>query len=827
MRSTNREHAFRAIVVLGVAAIVVALFGLPGAKRYGICRVRLATPQALETLQRSGFDIVALEPHCFGESESHADVLVNRKEFRRLEDLGLAPKWRVRDIAEQQEAELKSAALAPQSSAPPNFGAGAMGGYYTLSEIEALLDHYAQNYASIVAPKIVIGTSHEGRPIHALKISDHPGSTEPEPRIVLDSLQHAREPTSMQTLIFLLHRIVTSYGVDPEITALVDSREIWFVPCVNPDGYVYNEVTNPGGGGLWRKNRHGFTNCVGVDLNRNYPFQWGQDDLGSSSDPCSDAYRGPAALSEPESVALENLSHAQHISMAISLHAHGRQMMHPYGNALVAPENDALYDAHGDALAEVNEYAQGTIADTVGFANGNYVDHCHAVLGAEAWAFEIGTAFWPSLSEMFDAAETNSRALMELIAFAGSDVRAQSLEVVEVTGNGDGFPDPGETVEVRVKIRNVGRQATVTGVNLELIPSVPEVTIVQAQANGGALSSQANAILGTGQLRLTLAPTLVAGQRIALEFRTDFDGRITLASLEFVLGKPRRIGIDECEQDLGWRLGVMGDQALTGKWVRSDPKLVMQGLEIAQPEDDTSEFGVNAFITGNGGTAPGQDDVDDGETTLLSPRFDLSAAVDPRLRYQRFYWCSKANHPLRVDLSNDDGTTWVNAETVGGRPNEWRAIELRITDFVVPTKNMRVRFIAEDADNSAVVEAAIDDITIVDYGTRPHILVMGRPRSGGQVEVQVAGRPQKQAWLFVSLVPGNVTVAGLDGPFLLDVNAAAFAGSTVLPNDGFARIPAIVPSNPAFVGLDVWLQTIVLDSLPTASNATRVKLEVP
>lgn len=827
MQRSKREHAFRAIVVLGVAAIVVALFGLPATKRYGICRVRLATPQVLDALQRNGFDIVSLEPNCFGESESHAEVLVNRKEFHRLEQLGLAPKWRVRDIAEQQGTQLKSAALAPQPAAPPNFGAGAMGGYYTLGEIEALLDHYAQNYGAIVAPKIVIGTSLEGRPIHALKISDHPGLSEPEAKIVIDSLQHAREPTSMQTLIFLLHRIVTSYGVDPEITALVDSREIWFVPCVNPDGYVFNETTNPGGGGLWRKNRHAFTNCVGVDLNRNYPFQWGQDDLGSSSDPCSEAYRGPAALSEPESIALENLSHAQHVSMAISLHAHGRQMMHPYGNALVAPENDALYDSHGDALAEVNEYAQGTIADTVGFANGNYVDHCHSVIGAEAWAFEIGTAFWPSLPEMFDAAETNSRALIDLIAFAGSDVRAQSLDVVEVIGNGDGFPDPGETVEARVKIRNVGRQATVTGVSLELVPSTPDVTIVQSQANGGALSSQANATLGAGQIRLTLAPTLVAGQRLNLSFRTDFDGRVTLASLEFALGKPRRLALDDSEQDLGWRFGVIGDQALTGKWVRSDPKLVMQGLETAQPEDDTTEFGVNAFVTGNGGTAPGQDDVDDGTTTLLSPRFDLSAAVDPRLRYQRFYWCSKANHDLRVDLSNDDGVTWVNAESVGGRPNDWRSIELRVADFVAPTKNMRIRFLAEDADNSAVVEAAIDDFEIIDHGSRPHVLLMGRARSGGQVEVQVAGRPQKQAWLFVSLVPGNVTVAGLDGPFLLDVNAAAFAGSTVLPNDGLARIPAIVPSNPVFVGLDVWLQALVLDAVPTASNATQVKLEAP
>ena len=69
---------------------------------------------------------------------------------------------------------------------------------------------------------------------------------------------------------------------------------MWFIPVVNPDGYVFNELIEPFGGGMHRKNRKD-TNCGngtmrGVDLNRNFSFGWGANNSGSSPDPCSDVY---------------------------------------------------------------------------------------------------------------------------------------------------------------------------------------------------------------------------------------------------------------------------------------------------------------------------------------------------------------------------------------------------------------------------------------------------------------------------------------------------------------------------------------------------------
>ena len=93
--------------------------------------------------------------------------------------------------------------------------------------------------------------------------------------------------------------LLEGYNSDEELTYLVNNREMYFVPVVNPDGYVYNQTTNPLGGGLWRKNRSvNSGNCMGVDLNRNFSFEWGNP-FGSSFDPCDNTYRGTEAFSEP------------------------------------------------------------------------------------------------------------------------------------------------------------------------------------------------------------------------------------------------------------------------------------------------------------------------------------------------------------------------------------------------------------------------------------------------------------------------------------------------------------------------------------------------
>ena len=191
------------------------------------------------------------------------------------------------------------------------------------AEVVSVLDQIHAAYPALTTAKFSIGTSIQGRTLWAIKVSDDPDVDEGEPEVRIDALHHAREPESMQASLWFLLSLLEDYGTDPLATYLVNERELFFVPVVNPDGYVYNQTTNPGGGGLWRKNRRNNGGGVfGVDLNRNYPEKWGWDNTGSSPNASSETYRGPAPASEPEVVAILSFLAGRSFRTAISVHTY-------------------------------------------------------------------------------------------------------------------------------------------------------------------------------------------------------------------------------------------------------------------------------------------------------------------------------------------------------------------------------------------------------------------------------------------------------------------------------------------------------------------------
>ena len=120
------------------------------------------------------------------------------------------------------------------------FGFGSMGGYYTFAEIVANLDSMFAQYPNIITQKYSIGLSQQSRTIWAVKISDNPNVNESEIKVGYDALIHAREPQSMASMMYYMWYLLQNYGTDPEVTYLVNNREMYFVPCFNPDGYEYN-----------------------------------------------------------------------------------------------------------------------------------------------------------------------------------------------------------------------------------------------------------------------------------------------------------------------------------------------------------------------------------------------------------------------------------------------------------------------------------------------------------------------------------------------------------------------------------------------------------
>ncbi len=286
---------------------------------------------------------------------------------------------------------------------PSNYTYGSMGGYYTYEEFLAVLDDMRAKFPNIISEKRLVSNTlltHEGRPQWFVRISDHPDTDEAEPKALYTGLHHAREPNSLTHLIYFMWHLLEHYDSDPELRYLINNTELFFIPCLNPDGYIYNQTTNPDGGGFWRKNRRdNGDGSFGVDLNRNYGYNWGDGFGGSSSDPYSDVYHGPSAFSEPETQMAREFIETHDFKIALNCHTSGNKLVHPWGyeNAVPTPDFPTL----ATWLTRESNYLAGSCWQTLGYlANGTSDDWMYGEKGKFAFTPETGQGFWPTIDKI-------------------------------------------------------------------------------------------------------------------------------------------------------------------------------------------------------------------------------------------------------------------------------------------------------------------------------------------------------------------------------------------------------------------------------------------
>ncbi|MBU1701468.1 MAG: carboxypeptidase regulatory-like domain-containing protein, partial [Candidatus Eisenbacteria bacterium] len=192
---------------------------------------------------------------------------------------------------------------------------------------------------------------------------------------------------------------------------------------------------------------------------------------------------------------------------------------------------------------------------------------------------------------------------------------------------------------------------------------------------------------------------------------------------------------DDLESEQGWTVGAPGDNATTGIWIRLDPNGTWAEDMPVQPEDDnTPTPGTRCYITGNGsvGGSQGENDVDDGTTTLFSPVIDLSSAEGMvMLRYYRWY---TNNTGSAVDDSwvvkiTDNGSDWVELENTSESARYWRLMEFNLNQYIDLTNHVQVQFIASDLNSGSIVEAGVDDMEFVFAG------ISGTPAPTGTTPV--------------------------------------------------------------------------------------------
>jgi hypothetical protein len=349
-----------------------------------LVRTPIPSREAMTELQRMG-----LQPEEAGRTE----VLfrVNEVQLARMKALGL-------------EVQFETAAQAPAEAV-----------WTTYAQMASALQQIAANYPGI-ARLVSIGKSVENRDLWALCVSANVNVEEAEPEVRVVGAHHGNEKMSAELCLDLAQDLTQLYGTDSQITALVDSLEIWIVPIVNPDGYEANS----------RYNAHS------VDINRNYGYMW---ETGG----------GSAAFSEPEPRAMRDLATENWFVVSLSFHTSGDVVNSVWNYTPIRPEDDAVvvqlsnlyasfngywavhgwdwYETHGDC----NDWSYGARADldwTIETANSNE------------------TAVWnanrPAILAFLDAARWGVHGVVT-DAVTGEPLRAR----VTVAGNGwPAFTDP-------------------------------------------------------------------------------------------------------------------------------------------------------------------------------------------------------------------------------------------------------------------------------------------------------------------------------------------------------------------------------------------------
>ena len=317
--------------------------------------------------------------------------------------------------------------------------------FHTYAENEQVIDDAVAAHPGI-AMKFSIGTSYEGREIWGIKISDNVATDENEPEVFIHGLTHARERASNEEALALIQMLTGEYSTNARIRAIVDSREIWIVPMLNPDGAEFD--MSGGHWHKWRKNRQPIPGStqIGIDLNRNWGYHWGGGSghgTDGSTNPASDYYRGWAAEVAPEVKAYEKFEASrvvngrQQIRASIGFHSAAHEVLWPYSYTYkdippdMSADDHAALAALGQRVAALNGFKPGQGSDLypVYGDQDDWAYHTYRIFG---YTFEMtkGAAnrYYPSQSELAADIAANRDAVLTFLEFADCPYRAAGLD---------------------------------------------------------------------------------------------------------------------------------------------------------------------------------------------------------------------------------------------------------------------------------------------------------------------------------------------------------------------------------------------------------------
>lgn len=309
--------------------------------------------------------------------------------------------------------------------------------YHNYAELSTALTDIANKNSDIVTLTSIAKTS-EGHDIWALRISGDLAHANEKPAAIYMGGHHAREHLSVEMPLMWAQYLISHYrSGDARIVGLINSRDIHIIPTVNPDGMEYD--IKDGSYKMWRKNRtRNSDGTSGVDLNRNYGFQWGTG--GSSTDTNSEVYMGTKPFSEIETTAIKNYIEAHtNITVLLSFHSFSKLILYPWGHKYSGIEviNDkAVHEKMAKTMAEWNGYTPQQSSELY-IASGDTTDWAYGAHKIISFTFELdpanngfgGGGFYPGADVIQPVFQKNIEPSLYLLEYADNPYRVLNVGI--------------------------------------------------------------------------------------------------------------------------------------------------------------------------------------------------------------------------------------------------------------------------------------------------------------------------------------------------------------------------------------------------------------
>lgn len=610
-------------------------------------KVYVPNPQTqLREMEELGADV----EHAIVEKDGSYEIFMDQTAYTELNRRGYRMDVLIEDWAEHFEklpqlSDQETAALKQESKEKygvEGFGLGSLAGFYTFNEAMAQLDSMKVMYPNLITSKIQIGSTVENRPIYMVKISDNPDMEEIEPEALYTAMHHAREPGGMMTVIYFMYYLLENYATNPSVKYLVDNRQLYFIPVVNPDGYEHNRTTNPSGGGMWRKNRKNNGSSYGIDLNRNYGPQayWNAPNGGSSTSPSSDTYRGTAPFSEPETQALRDLVNGRKFRVALNYHTYSNLLIYPYGALSHETPDSMIFREYATEMTQFNGYSPGTDMQTVGYSTrGNSDDFMYdgdlttrgKIL---AMTPEVGTTsdgFWPPQSRIYPHVQENLFPNLYYAWAAGDYVSKKNVSYDRQ------YFGQGETAQMFVQLKNKGLSVA-TNLALSLVSASPQITAGTAVVQIDSISARSDYQI-TSPLSFTISADAAIGSEHKLIIKTNSQGVLMSSdTVRIIIGMPVYTFFDTTNNPTS--LWTIAASPSTPKWEATSSSYNSSPNSYTDSKD--GNYVANATVT----------------MTMTNP-VNLAGVPNPRLTFWSRWFIEADWDAGFVKISTNNGSTWT------------------------------------------------------------------------------------------------------------------------------------------------------------------------